>query len=313
MSETFKPNGIVYSYHGPLIYEAKILKIHEKNKPYVLNGEDKEEPVEDQKLLEDLYGENTYLLHYQGWNSKWDEWVTIDRLLEYNEENKRVKKELDDMRRKKKPLKKETKNSTPTNDTLVNGQSDNKKRAISDKGSSKKKKDGSKMEIIIPFRNELKYILVDDWDFITRDKQIVDLPSKKPVSVILQDYMKYKLETDQENIKLRQEMVDGLEIYFNKSLSLVLLYKFERLQYLNLIKDGITRTKKFSEIYGLEHLLRLFVSLPGLVAQTSMDSISLGVLINESMEIMEFLTKNLRLYSNQYINTTPAYNSLARS
>lgn len=107
------------------------------------------------------------------------------------------------------------------------------------------------------------------------------------------------------------EILDGLEKYFNASIGLILLYKFERLQYLNVIKNN-TENRPMSEIYGMEHLLRLFTSLPGLIAQTSMDPVSIKTIIDESKEILKFIDDNLPKYSNSYINVTPDYENLAQ-
>ncbi|KAF9600247.1 hypothetical protein IFM89_005071 [Coptis chinensis] len=53
----------VLAYHGPCIYKAKVQKVE-------LSRE-----------------EGKYYVHYLGWNKSWDEWVEIDRLLKFTEEN----------------------------------------------------------------------------------------------------------------------------------------------------------------------------------------------------------------------------------
>ena len=53
-----------------------------------------------------------------------------------------------------------------------------------------------------------------------------------------------------------KEMIDGIKLYFDKALGSILLYRFERHQYVN-IKTQFPE-KPMSEIYGSEHLLRLF-------------------------------------------------------
>lgn len=35
-----------------------------------------------------------YLVHYHGWKSRYDEWVTIDRILKYNKDNLALKQKL---------------------------------------------------------------------------------------------------------------------------------------------------------------------------------------------------------------------------
>ena len=56
--------------HQHQLYESKILKA---------------EVREDRPM---------YLVHYQGWTKKWDEWVPDDRIMDYNDENLRKAKEI---------------------------------------------------------------------------------------------------------------------------------------------------------------------------------------------------------------------------
>lgn len=50
-------NDVVLAYHGPLIYEAKVLSTS-------------------------IEGENeVYFVHYKGWSNKWNEWVNRDRVM----------------------------------------------------------------------------------------------------------------------------------------------------------------------------------------------------------------------------------------
>ena len=53
-----------------------------------------------------------------------------------------------------------------------------------------------------------------------------------------------------------EEVISGIQVYFDRCLGNILLYRFERQQYVDIRRsnDG----KEMSEIYGAEHLLRLF-------------------------------------------------------
>ena len=65
--------GVSHISHGEL-YEAKILKI----RPELKQGQ----PIWQ------------YMLHYQGWAKKWDEWVNEDGLYEDNAESRKLKQEI---------------------------------------------------------------------------------------------------------------------------------------------------------------------------------------------------------------------------
>jgi glycerol-3-phosphate O-acyltransferase len=55
------------------------------------------------------------------------------------------------------------------------------------------------------------------------------------------------------------EIIAGITLYFDKALGNNLLYRFERAQYVE--QRRAANGKPMSEIYGAEHLLRLFGEL----------------------------------------------------
>jgi mortality factor 4-like protein 1 len=65
------------------------------------------------------------------------------------------------------------------------------------------------------------------------------------------------------------ELVCGLQLYFDKCLGPLLLYKFEKQQYIDVVSKSAR--KPLSLVYGIEHLLRLIIKLPVLLVQTAMD------------------------------------------
>jgi mortality factor 4-like protein 1 len=111
----------------------------------------------------------------------------------------------------------------------------------------------------------LKSLLVDDWENVTKNNQVVNLPSATPCSVVLDDYTAFegpKRPEGTAEADILEEVTKGLKEYFSLSVGRVLLYKQERLQYATLWKrinnptDDIT-SKRIYEVYGAEHLLRL--------------------------------------------------------
>ncbi|KAI5970617.1 EAF3 [Candida margitis] len=320
-----KPNQLVYAYHGPLIYEAKIIKMKNAKDSFILNGDLQQETLEQNHKFSAKKWDNVtcYLLHYQGWNSKWDEWVGIDRILEINDENKFKKQELEQLTKKKR-VKRES-STGPTESASKNNNNGNKKTKLNSAGSSsssssnnstsQSKATKKSISINLSFPPELKYLLVNDWQYITKDKKLVDLPSQQSVSTILQDYKIWRSKNLQSHqLGVLTEILHGLEIYFDRSVSLLLLYKYENLQYLDLLKNNtITQEHSQAKVYGVEHLLRLLVSLPGLISQTTMDALSTNVLVSEVEELLKFLKDRMSDYQNEYVYTSPQYDSLAMS
>ena len=70
MQPKFNSDEKVLCFHGPLLYEAKILKNKKEGGSY------------------------TYFVHYQGWNRNWDEWVAETRIMKQVAENFDKQKKL---------------------------------------------------------------------------------------------------------------------------------------------------------------------------------------------------------------------------
>lgn len=123
----------------------------------------------------------------------------------------------------------------------------------------------SRPAVNIPVSDHLKSILVDDWEFVTKNMSLVPLPSAHPVSEILNTYFeeeKGKRRLGSAEADLLEEMAVGMRDYFEQCLGRVLLYRFEREQYYEVRKfvesgeDGFAG-KSMADIYGAEHLCRL--------------------------------------------------------
>ncbi|KAI1427987.1 MRG-domain-containing protein [Xylaria sp. FL1777] len=158
------------------------------------------------------------------------------------------------------------------------------------------------VKLIIP--DVIKALLVDDWENVTKNTQLVPLPHPKPVTKILEDYSMYEMPkrpAGSSHADILEETLSGLKEYFDKSLGRILLYKFERPQYAEVHKkwnstDPEFQGKTASDIYGAEHLCRLIVSLPELLAQTNMDQQSVNRLREELAKFCTWLSKNATEY-----------------
>ncbi|KAG8626709.1 hypothetical protein KVT40_005654 [Elsinoe batatas] len=290
-------------FHGELLYEAKVLDTR---------------PVDQN----DRKGPWQYLVHYKGWKNTWDDWVPQDRLRKFTDENRELARNLvQEMSAQRKS----------TASRVSNAASIKKKAAGSDRlGSSaraseelapsrgtKRGRDGKEVEgtekeedylrrpaIKLHMPDSLKSILVDDWEKVTKDQKIVALPSKTPVNMFLDDYEDFEKQRRREGSAdwdILEEVVAGVREYFNKSLGRLLLYRFERPQWQDMhsrINKGAGELsgKQVADVYGVEHLLRLFVSLPDLIAHTNMDSQAVSRLKEELFKMVSFTSRNIPKY-----------------
>lgn len=115
----------------------------------------------------------------------------------------------------------------------------------------------------------LKSILVDDWEKVTKDQKLAPVPSPTPVTQFLNEYETSEMTHRRPNsadADILEEVVAGVKEYFNKSLGRILLYRFERQQFYEIHKlveagHGEHAGKSLADVYGCEHLLRLFGKL----------------------------------------------------
>ncbi|MEQ2158160.1 Mortality factor 4-like protein 1 [Goodea atripinnis] len=175
----FQEGERVLCFHGPLLYEAKCVKINIKDKQI------------------------KYFIHYSGWNKNWDEWVPESRVLKYVDSNLQKQKELqranqdhyvEGRMRGAAPNKKippasqkndvktkKNKQKTPGAGEGTSSGGDpthppRKKRARVDPTVESEETFINRVEVKVKIPEELKPWLVDDWDLITRQKQSTRFP-----------------------------------------------------------------------------------------------------------------------------------------
>lgn len=196
------------------------------------------------------------------------------------------------------------------------------------------------MSLTVP--EQLKAQLVDDWEYVTKEHMVVPLPREITVVDMLKMYRDSVAKTKKEESpasattnsnsnsststttatpvisttgpegEIFDEVMSGIKLYFDRALGNILLYRFERQQYLAIKKKY--SDLNVSEIYGPEHLLRLFVSFPALIAQTNMDQQSIAVLRQHLEDCLRFMVENRQtLFLKEYESTSPQYESVARS
>ncbi|KAI9297395.1 MRG-domain-containing protein, partial [Neoconidiobolus thromboides FSU 785] len=239
-------------YHGPLLYEAK---------------------QQDHSEGSDQPGVR-YRVHYKGWKSRWDEWVPTSRILKLNEKNLEKQNELKEIVTNPNNPKKNTKAKSPKPFgpvlNIKRKESINGTEAVEDQEVKVPSPPVPKIKIELDIPDPLKLFLVDQWDCITRGQKLVPLPRKPSVRQILDSYRVYAIEkSKKENLfkNIINEIIDGLALYFVKTVGSFLLYRFERAQH----KDPSRNDFDLLDIYGAEHLIRLFVHLPFLLSHAEIE------------------------------------------
>ncbi|GKT44398.1 chromatin modification-related protein eaf3 [Colletotrichum spaethianum] len=311
-AQPFTKDEKVLCFHGEMLYEAKILDI---------------QPADSGEGFQ-------YRIHYKGWKNTWDDWVSIDRIRKFTEENKELASTL---HAQMKDLRQKSSAKAPKKGLRINGTDSTRGSeertagaAASGRGPRRardfdlEQEDGfhARPSIKLPIPDHIKAMLVDDWENITKNNQLVPLPHPHPVDDILNDYLNYERpnrEDGSANMDILEEVVAGLREYFEKSLSRILLYRFERPQYHEIRKvwEKATENDKHKSVcdtYGPEHLCRLMVSLPELVAQTNMDQQSVSRLREELSKLTVWLGKNAKTYFvSEYETPSQEYIDKARS
>jgi mortality factor 4-like protein 1 len=102
-------------------------------------------------------------------------------------------------------------------------------------------------------------------------------------------------DTDDEDLKKRKQewvdMVEGVALFFDQALPVRLLYKQEFAQHRAIEADDELSKLRKSELYGCEHLLRLLVHLPAILANELEDAVAKPIL-GKVNDFVRFLHKN---------------------
>merc|ERR1712037_799496 len=163
-------------------------------------------------------------------------------------------------------------------------------------------------EIELPLPESLKSLLVDDFDLISRQRKTLMLPARTNVSDFIQSFF----EEGEEAKKVEVEGgCKGLCSYFDSTLGTQLLYKFERVQYSDIMKEhpGVPMSKLYPPI----HLLRLLTKLPNLLACSKLEPQALGSLMSTLALLVEFMdeTKETLFKKDDYGTASPEYHRRA--
>jgi mortality factor 4-like protein 1 len=180
--------------------------------------------------------------------------------MEINEENLRKQRALQQSYRTKR-------SATRTASSSRHEKQSNAEEKKRDDAVEKEEDYMSRPEVHIPIPAVFKVRLVDDFEWVTRQHKLVPLPRNPTVSQLINLYCESREKRRTKDSQL-SEFAAGLLAYFNRALGNRLLYRLERQQYAQILAQH--PNTPMSDIYGAEHLLRLFVELPKLLAFTNL-------------------------------------------
>lgn len=253
--------------------------------------------------------ETKYLIHYNGWNKNWDEWVVIDRLRECSDDNMRDVEETQKKVKSSRGPGSGRKRLGPhvsranTSTTSMSQSSLDESVIVEPEKSVHLDK-----EVKIKIPEELKAWLIDDDDNI-KNKKLTVLPAKPPITTILKDFITFKKTSSRNmNEAVLGEMTLGIKDYFNVMLGSHLLYKFERLQYQHLLKEQ-GKDVDLAAHYGVIHLVRLFTKIGKILAHSTLDPQNVQTIINYMQELLKYVSKQTTLFDieKNYTVAPPDY------
>lgn len=288
----FSVDDVVLAFHGHLLYEAQVLSVRYKD-----DEEDR--------------GVESYTVHYQGWSKSWEDSVLRNMVFEHNDENLRVAHRL--LHRAKLRQLALQPATESTNHTIDNSKNSILNSSIRDHQQQKvilkeeqqhqKNIDDSIPDIpssgltehLFHLPASLQRHLVDDWEYITKEYRLVSLPRKPTVIDILGEWVNGR--NGSKNIdKVSKEVSDALVEYFDATLSKTLLYRFERKQYNDYIKEHSTPDPlPPSSVYGAEHLLRLIHKLPFMLECSSVGRDTMQTVAEKVNDLTKYMQKNGRI------------------
>lgn len=260
----FAVQDVVLAFHGQLLYEARVLEVHH---------EEESNQEEDRKV-------KSYTVHYQGWKKSWEETVPRDMVFEHNDENLRVAHRL------------------------LNG-AKMRQQAIQPTPSSDNEKTVGQTIPAVPdtaalfqIPDALQRQLIDDWEFVTKEYRLVMLPREPSVASILQKWLSTKRQSSDPALK---EVSEALQVYFDSALPKILLYRFERRQYVQYFHEGEKPSPPPSAIYGAEHLLRLIHHLPFMLEASAVNNEVMKTIADKVNDLARYMQKNGRiLFAMEY-------------
>jgi len=210
-----------------------------------------------------------YFLRYKKWKPKWNEWILESHVFKLDKEGLEMMHSTNQGVYEKRSAKAEA----------------DKKAKAAMKGNKEVRKEDNidvapdtvtEKAYILQIPTTLQRRLLDDLDMVEEHK-LLPLPRDPNLKQILARFEESLLnsktpDADPEGLG---SFIKGLSEYFDRVMPISLAYSFERVQmkkfWMKSKVDDPTRSEiiRPSEVYGAEHLLRLFVKLPQLMQRAN--------------------------------------------
>ena len=307
--ESFEVGERVFAWHHKRLYEAKVLEVR--------TPKGKSSPM--------------YLIHYTGWKERWDEQVPPERLLKYIPSNKALESRVAQISTQHRAGKRKP----PAGLGTLPGQSGSSGGFGKDDNPGKRQRRASRaipggsqrvspsssredsMEALhdslrwqwsvemMPTR--LKRVLVDDYKYINDQQHLLAQPASHSVLSICTHFLQ-QLPAQAPRREEYVKVMDALVVYFEKSLGCLLLYRFEKLQYAELLESSAGQQPQLSLIYGAETFLRLFVKLTSILSFPNIDDSCLRIFYSVVDEFLEWLNFNsARYFDRKHYEPAPPH------
>lgn len=153
-------------------------------------------------------------------------------------------------------------------------------------------------QILLEVPDELKIILVDDWEMITKNNKLVIVPSSHSVNDVLSEFSGFlarEFNDDEVELSILLEMTESIRLYFDQCVGTFVIYRYERPQYNDLLAQGVSN---FGDLYGPIFLLRMLTIFPSILALNKVDASTMKI----SKAYLDIILHWLNTHKEEYLS-----------
>jgi mortality factor 4-like protein 1 len=252
----------------------------------------------------------------------WDDWVPQDRLRKVTEDNLQL---ANNIRKEMSNMYNEARNKNPRKPTkaresvdVTSSPAPASRKRNRDQETQKEESYENNIVIDVNLPDLLHATLVDDWENVTKHLQLAKVPHDIPVNQVFDEWFAYEAKQrapDTTSIDKLKEVIAGLKVYFKHTLGKLLLYRFERFQYVDIYYRTQDPTdelagKNMGDIYGPEFLLRMLSQMPEFASHSGMSRQDLLLLKEELERLAIWIVRQPRFdryFGEPYVSASKEY------